>query len=219
MGFLAAAETLPGLIAGPFAGVFVDRRRRRPVLTGANVARALLLGLVPLAAAVGFRRLTLLYVIACLVGVAAVCFDTAHYAYLPWLAGRPRLLEANSRLQLSQSLAQVAGPSLGGTLVQLLNPMTALALDAGAFLLSALAIRMVPLDQPAPAARAPGRLEREIIAGLSAVFSHPALRLTAASLALFNLFAMMVSSQYVLYTVRTLGVTPPASSLRSTIRL
>src|SRR5687768_18492145 len=50
MGILGAAEFAPFLLVSLFAGVYVDRMRRRPILMWANLGRAALLGLIPLSA-------------------------------------------------------------------------------------------------------------------------------------------------------------------------
>ena len=50
MGLLGAAQTLPFLLFAVLAGVWVDRCRKRPILIGANLAKGLILGLVPLLA-------------------------------------------------------------------------------------------------------------------------------------------------------------------------
>ena len=53
MGLLAAAGSLPNLLFGFVAGVWVDRVRRRPILVWADIGRALLLVSIPAAAWMG----------------------------------------------------------------------------------------------------------------------------------------------------------------------
>src|SRR5215217_4422378 len=81
MGLLAAAGTAPFLLCSLPAGVWVDRRRRRPVLIAADVARAGLLTSIPLMAWRGILRIEQLYAVAFFVGVLGVFFEVAHYAY------------------------------------------------------------------------------------------------------------------------------------------
>src|SRR5437762_9846632 len=78
MGLLGAAGGAPILIVGLFAGVWVDRLRRRPVLIAADVGRALMLLTIPLASMLGFLTIELLCVVALLVGALNVLFDIAH---------------------------------------------------------------------------------------------------------------------------------------------
>jgi len=82
MGILSAVETAPFLLVGLFAGVWVDRLRRRPILLAA-------------------LTISLLYAVAFLVGILTVFFDVAYQSFLPALVGRGQLLEGNSKLELA----------------------------------------------------------------------------------------------------------------------
>jgi MFS family permease len=57
MGFLTAAEAIPSLLVGLFIGVWVDRYRRRPILIAADLGRAALLLVIPVAAILGVLRI------------------------------------------------------------------------------------------------------------------------------------------------------------------
>jgi MFS family permease len=118
MGVLQAAQYAPFLLIGLPAGAWVDRLRRRPILIGANLGRAMLLATVPLLAFLGLLRIEHLLALAFLVGILTVFFDVAYQAFLPALVRREDLVEGNSKLEASRSFAQVAGPNLGGILVQ-----------------------------------------------------------------------------------------------------
>src|SRR5690242_11809247 len=74
MGLLAALEKAPFLLVGLFAGVWVDRLRYRSVLVAADLGRALLLGSIPIAAALGVLSMQQLMVVALLAGVLTVFF-------------------------------------------------------------------------------------------------------------------------------------------------
>ena len=110
LGILTAAATLPSLLVSLPAGAWVDRLRRRPVLIGADWGRALLLGSIPLAAALGPLRIEYLYLVAALASALTVFFNVAADSYLPALIPRRQLVEGNSKLAASESLAQIAGP-------------------------------------------------------------------------------------------------------------
>jgi MFS family permease len=112
-GLLVAAQMAPAIVAGLFIGVWVDRLPRRPILVWSNIGSAIVIGTVPLAAALA-RSASQLYVVSLLGGAFAVSTDLARNAFVPALVGRARLVDANSRLQASSAAAQVAGPSLGG---------------------------------------------------------------------------------------------------------
>ena len=101
MGLQVLAETLPALLVGLFAGVWVDRLRRRPLLIAADIGRAILLGSIPGAALLGLLRIEYLYVVAFLAGTLTLLFDTAYGAFLPSIVEREQLIDGNSKLEVS----------------------------------------------------------------------------------------------------------------------
>src|SRR5262249_55865168 len=121
IGVLAAAGQAPMLMFGLFAGAWGDRRHRRPVMMLADLGRAAVLLVIPIAAALGLLSMGLLYVVAFLAGTLTVFFDVSYLSYIPALVGHDDLVEANGKLQASSSIAQVTGPGLGGLLVALLT--------------------------------------------------------------------------------------------------
>ncbi len=122
MGILGAMSSLPFILVGLLVGVWVDRRARRPLLIAADVGRAALLALVPVLAALHRLGFLDLSAIAFLVGCLTVVFDVAYQSYLPALVGRAAIVDGNSKLEATRALSQVAGPSVGGFLVQLRSP-------------------------------------------------------------------------------------------------
>lgn len=134
VGLLAATSRVPFPFLSLLAGVVVDRLPRRPILIVCDVGRCLVLASIPLAAMLNLLSLPQLFVTAFASGVLTVFFDVAYLSYVPVLAGRDELIDANARLQLGGSFAQVAGPGLAGLLVQLLGAARAIAADAGSFL-------------------------------------------------------------------------------------
>jgi len=73
MGLLAAVGTAPSLVVGLFAGVWVDRSRRRRLLIAGDIGRALLLATIPAAALLGGLSMAQLYLVGFLSGVLTVC--------------------------------------------------------------------------------------------------------------------------------------------------
>ena len=211
LGLLTAATTAPVLLIGLLAGVWVDRLRRRPILIVADVGRALLLGSIPLAALLGTLRIEQLYIVAALVSILTIFFDVAYQAHLPALVRREQLVEGNSKLGISGSVAVIAGPPLGGALVQLLSAPLAILVDAGSFLCSALALALIRKPEPAPAA--PGERQhiwRDIAAGLDVALRTPLLRTLLGTSVLFSLAGGIIGSLYNLYALRELGLSPVA---------
>jgi MFS family permease len=210
MGLLVAAGSAPYLVLGLAAGVWIDRTRRRPVLIGTDLARAVLLAAVPLLAVAGLLRIELLIAIALLLGTCAMLFELAYPSYLPTLVGPERLAQSNARLHASHSVAELGGPGLAGVLVQVVTAPFALLLDALTFLASALGLRAIRRPEPPPAPPEGRRdARREAAEGLRATFASPLLRAGACAAATYNLFWSAIEAVLVLYVVRELGM--PAS--------
>jgi predicted MFS family arabinose efflux permease len=208
-GLLVAFRMAPALVVGLFIGAWVDRLPRRPILVGSDVGSAIVIGSIPLAAAMGTLRLAQLYVVAFLAGVFAVSTELARTALVPSLVGRPGLVAANSRLQASSAVAQVAGPSLGGILVQALTAPTAMLFDAATFLVSAaLLVRIRARETVRP--REAGRsIWREIMEGLRWMRDHEIVFRCVIAIALANIEWFAVQAILVVYATRELGL-PPA---------
>ncbi len=207
VGALAAAGQAPMVLIGLFAGAWIERRKRRPVLIGADLARAFLLLSIPIAAIFDLLSMPLLYVVAFAVGIFTVFFDVSYMSFLPSLVGRDRLVEANSRLEASASGAQVAGPFIGGVLVGVLTAPFAMLVDAFSFLASALFLRRIETEEPE---REPAphdeTIWQQIGNGLRFVGHEPTLRALAGCSAVTNLTGYIFMAVYVIYMNRELGL-------------
>ncbi|MGH2587340.1 MAG: MFS transporter [Dehalococcoidia bacterium] len=218
MGLLGATGTLPFLLIGLFAGVWVDRLRRRPVLIAADLGRAVLLGSIPLAAALDQLTMAQLYAVSLLTGFLTVFFDVAYQAFLPSLVERRQLVEGNGKLEMSNSTARVAGPGLAGALTQLLSAPAAVLWDAISFLLSALFIGSIRGPEPAPNRKAErSGIWAEVREGLRLVLRDPLLRPLAISTAAGNLCTGVVTALFVLFLVETLHLAPAVIGLISAV--
>jgi len=205
MGLLSAAGSAPALLVGLFAGVWVDRFRRRPLLITADLGRAALLVTIPLASVLGLLRIEILYVVAFSAGVLTVLFDVSYLAFVPSLVAREWLVEANSKLEATSAAAQVVGPGLGGLLVGMLGAAFAVLIDALSFVASAMFISGVRVAEPAPADGRTG-VAAEIGEGLRVVLTRTILRVLAGCSATTALFGRMFLAVYVLYMTRDLGL-------------
>ncbi|HKG24292.1 MAG TPA: MFS transporter [Thermomicrobiales bacterium] len=214
VGVLAAAGQAPMLLVGLFAGAWVDRRHRRPVMMLADLGRAGVLLAIPIAAALDLLGMGLLYVVAFVAGTLTVFFDVSYLSYVPTLVGRNGLVEANGKLEATASVAQVTGPGLGGLLVALLTAPFAILVDAASFLVSALFLSRIRTTEPppAPAHERPGVLH-EIREGLRHVGHEPILRSLVGCSAVTNLFGYAFLAVYVLYMAQELGLGSAAIGL------
>jgi predicted MFS family arabinose efflux permease len=210
VGFLTAAAGLPHLIFGLFAGAWVDRLRRRPIMIASNLGRAAFLVIVPVAAWFGALRMELLIAVAFLAESLTVFFDIAYLAFVPTLVSRAQLVEANSKLQASASGAQVIGPALSGTLVRVLGAPFAILVDAASLLVSALFLLRIRTLEPAPEPSQGLSVFQEVTHGLGVLWSDRRLRALALASGVMNLGGFLFLSVYVLYLTRTLGLGPGA---------
>jgi MFS family permease len=215
VGLLGTAEFLPFLMIGLPAGVWVDRLRRRPILILGDLGRALALGSVPLAYELGVLHIIQLYVVAFVSGICTVFFDVAYQSYLPSLVDRDQLVEGNSKLEISRSGAQLAGPGLAGALIQLFKAPVAILVDSISYLGSAAFVFTIRKQEPPVPTHGPDgephpSMKTQIGEGLRYVFRHPLLRPIAFCTATSNFFGPMALAILILFAVRVLGLTPGA---------
>jgi len=176
MGLLGMAGSLPNLLFGLIAGVWVDRTRRRPLLVWADIGRALLLGSIPIAAWWGQVTFVHLWVVAFLAGTLTVFFQITAIAILPAIVTKTQLVEANSKLSMSDAVIALAGPGVAGGLVQVLSAPKAILVDAISYLLSALALGGIGMAEPTPT-RSRKTLLGEIGEGIRELIGTPLLRI------------------------------------------
>ena len=205
-GILGVVRFLPWILFTLPAGVWVDRMRRRPILIGADLARAVLLTSIPLAFVGGWLTLIQVYVVAFLAGTFEVFFDVAYQSYLPNIVERDELVEGNSKLELSRAASQVAGPTVAGFLIQAIQAPFAILFDAASYLAAAFFVGIIRREEAGPEPHDPATGERpsmwqEARAGVGYVFSNRYLRSIAATTGTANLFSNMSGAVLILYLV------------------
>ncbi len=209
MGWLLATESAPVLLLGMFAGVWVDRMRRRPLLVACDLGRACLLACIPLLAAIGALRIEHLFAVGAAAGALTVLFDVAYRSFVPDLVGREHMLAANSRLAVVDATAEITTPSLTGALVQIIAAPLVILLGSLSFVGSAVCILGIRRTESARAvAQATESVWQEIADGLRAVARSRLLRTLAGWEALSNFFGMFFGALYVLFGLRALGLSP-----------
>jgi MFS family permease len=214
MGLLHALRAGPVVLMGLFAGVWIDRVRRRPVMIAADLGRALLVALIPLATLLGWLRLELLFVVAPLVGVLSVCFEVANQSVVPALVRPAHLMRANSRLATSGAFAEITTPGLAGMLVQLISAPFTLLIDAVSFILSAISIWLIRADEShvpgdtTPRNSVTASVWRDLRDGLSLVRRSPVLRALAGFKATQEFFGGFYAVLYTIHALRDLEIGP-----------
>ncbi|HLK40038.1 MAG TPA: MFS transporter [Polyangiaceae bacterium] len=198
---------LPFILFALPAGVWVDRLRRRQILIVGDASRAVILALIPILWAFGVLQIWHLLVLTFVIGCFTVFFDVAYQSYLPALIEREHLVDGNSKLQLTVSIAQVGGPSLAGGLIGAITAPYAIVADAVSFVVSSVfMIRMrhrenLPrqdADEPRP------KMWPQVREGLAWVLGNRNLRAIAGCTGTSNFCTNLLFAVGLLYFVRVL---------------
>ena len=209
LAYLVIAASAAVLLVGLVAGAWVDRLRRRPILIWTDVIRAALLLWIPIASAAGALRIEQLYAVAFVEAGLASLFNAAYPAYVPSLIGTERIVDANSKLATSTSLAEIGGPGFAGALVQIVGAPFAMLVDALSFVVSAVSLAAIRAPEPSrPPRMAATRIGREIVEGLSLVRRHSILVPLATRSILAHVFGAFYGVLYSLYLLRELHLDP-----------
>ncbi len=209
MAYLVVSASLAVLLVGSVAGAWIDRLRRRPILIATDVARAALLFSIPIAQALGALRIEQLYAVAFLEACLATVFSSAYPAYVPSLIGLERVVEGNSKLALSASIAEVGGPGLAGALVQIISAPFAMLVDAWSFMVSALSLALIRAPEPSrPERTETTRIFQEVIEGLRVVRRHPIVFPLATRSIVAHVFGSFYGVLYSLYLLNDLHLDP-----------
>jgi hypothetical protein len=209
LGLFAALTLGAQAIVGVFAGALADRLPKRLLLIGADLARALVLAAIPLAALAGRLSLLEIYLAGVLMGAAGVVFDVADHAFLPALIDKADLTDGNAKLAATDAVAEVGGPALAGLLFQLVSPPLAVAVNAATYLASALLLgrlgksgaRAAPAHDDAP-------VGLDLTGGLRLVLSHPLVRPLWLSDLARSFFGAFYFVLYILFCINVLKLTP-----------
>lgn len=214
LGLVTASSTLAFALIGLPAGAWLDRWHRRGILIASDVARAVLIATIPLAAVLGVLSIAQLVAVSLLSGFARVFFDVGYQSYIPSVIGKDKLLAGNSAMETLRASGQVVGPGLGGILVTLIGAANVLMLQAVTFAVSAgslLAIRaregeiVQHPDRP--------KLWMQVREGLAFVARTRILRATAIASAASNFSFAIASAVTFIFMSRTLSLSPAAIGL------
>jgi MFS family permease len=212
VGLLTTLEFLAFPVLGLIAGVTADRVRRRPLLIASDIGRMVALASVPIAAYMHVLTIYQMYAVALLVGVFTVFFDVSYQSFLPALIDRGDLVEGNSKLEVSRSSAQVAGPGIAGLLIQAVGGAAAIVVDSLSYLVSAVAVLMIRKPEPRPL---PGTADgqkssvaAELREGLHAVFGNGVIWRTVGCTATSNLGSNIIFAVELIFFYRQLHLSP-----------
>jgi hypothetical protein len=206
------SEFVPYLLFGLVLGALVDRLPRKRLMLSSDVARALVIAIIPFLALAGDLRIWIIYAVAFVQSTLGIVFQCGEFAAIPSLVGGDDLVAANGRILATNSAGQVVGPVLAGALVTFVSISSLLFFDAGSFLVSAAALLLIRRSFNAPAPpdatpSAPSRILDDVKEGLRFVWSNPLLRSISIMMALINFTSATEYSQLVLFAHKVLHAT------------
>ncbi|MEU7168248.1 MFS transporter [Streptomyces morookaense] len=208
---------LPYLVFSLPAGVIADWFDQRRIMIACDVARMLLIASVPVAGLTGRLSLPYLYTVVGVSGTLTVLFTVAYRSRLPELVQRSQLIEANGKLGMCESLAELAGPAVGGVLAGLAGASRALFANVLTYALSAVTLSLIRV--PASEAGAPVGASQRVPfkaamgEGMAFVRRHAVLRRLLLCTSVSNFFVMALSSIAVTFMLRELHAPAAAVGL------
>ena len=210
LGITVTTEVLPYLLFGLLIGAWVDRLNRKRLMILTDLARALVIALIPLLALLGLLNVWWIYAVSFASSTLSIGFITAQFAAIPSLVNRDELVTANGRIQASFSTVNVLGPLIGGILISFLPVPALLLFDAISYLISAGSLALVSRSfnangQP----KAPTSIRADLLEGLRYVLRHPIIRSTTLMVGLVNVASVTASAQLVLFARRWLAASDP----------
>ena len=205
VGVLTALEALPFPLFGLFAGVLVDRTRKLPMIIACDIGRGLALLAIPICMWFGALTMEVLYVAGFLVGMLTVIGWPAYQVFMTERVGRENLVEANAKIGISDSAAQLVGPGVAGALIQWLTAPFAIMVDAISFFFSAWMLRGIPPRASDEPKALPRSVRSEIGEGLRAIWQNRTLRAIVWAIATWQVFRHAFIAIVVLYAARVLG--------------
>ncbi|WAZ26139.1 MFS transporter [Streptomyces cinnabarinus] len=206
VGVVNAARWLPYLLFGLLAGVLVDRCRRKPVMVGTDLARAVLLAAIPVLYALDRLGITTLCLCVFAVGLMSLLFEAASQSYVPQLVPRELLNAGYARTEQASAVAGSTGPLIAGVLIKYLGAPLAVLLDALTYLVSGLLLASVKADDPAPERGTRRGVGKELSEGVAWVYRHRTLAPIALTSHAMLLFNTMVSTVFVVFALRELRI-------------
>ena len=196
------ASLLPQAVLGPFAGVYVDRWKRKRTMIAADMFVALCSFILGLLFYYDMAELEYIYLLLALRSVGNAFHSPAMQAAIPLLAPESELMRIAGVNQAIQSASSIAGPALGAILITSFNMTTVMLCDVAGALIACTALLFVFIPDPAPKEiKEKPSVIREMKEGLQEVRRHKGIAWLMGISVLVTFFLMPVATLFPLMTV------------------
>ena len=228
---VALAETIPSLVVGPIAGVFVDRWDKRRTMLVMDVSRALLIVLLLFTTGLAVfpllgnghgtltERLGSIYTIIVLASICAQFFNPSRSALIRDIVPEEQLTKASSSMNIAFNVALILGPTLAAPLYFLFGAQWAIGIDALSFLVSfAFIIAIRPPEAARSVAKgAKGNYFREFVAGLRFLMGNRVLMVLLITGVILGLGTGIFNALYLFFVVQNLHTPVGLAGLFTTL--
>ena len=205
-------QTIPPLLFGPLIGVWLDRLPKKVVMIWVDLIRTLLILLIPALYAAEALTLERLYLLVFVTAIVSTIFGPALASATPQIVVRSQLTAANALLQSTTNIGMLAGPAIGGIGIALVGAQNVLYLDAATFLISALCLMPVKVNEQRHSLRwqeQSSSMIHDLKTGFRFVFlQHRLVFMLMMTAALYNLGASAFMFLLPVIAKQSLGVGP-----------
>lgn len=192
LGIVAAASSLPVLLFSLWAGVFIDRLPKRPVIIATQVVSMLLAFVLAALVFLNVVQFWHVVVLATLLGVVNTVDMPARQSFVPEMVGRDKA-DLTNAIALNSSIfnaARVVGPAVAGLLVAAVGEATAFTINGVSYLaaIAGLMMMRLPPSEREMSHRAP---LAELIEGVRYVWRDPLKRVLIGALMIQTIFGTL----------------------------
>lgn len=212
VGILKASESIAFPLLGLFAGVLADRSNPKKIMIITDLLQALVILFVPVVFMMDMLTIKFLIVVALIMGILHVFSNVSFLALIPKTVEERKLTASNSKLNMSQSFAQVVGPAISGFIVKVLGNVLTLIVDGVSFLLSALLLLFIKV-KPIEVKKENRSVKSDILNGLKFVLSNSNLRFLLLVTAIGNLGFSIIQPLFLVKAYRYHNLTPDQMGL------
>ncbi|MDQ6732737.1 MAG: MFS transporter [Nitrospirota bacterium] len=212
---IGVLQTVPPILFSPLIGVFVDRFPKKAILIATDVARAILIGVIP--CMISAERFTVesLYLLVFLYGIATAMFVPTLSSSVPFMVSRPQFTAANALLQSTTSIGIIMGPALSGFGIAMSSSQEVLCLNAATYLASAVCLLPIHLTSALTSASMASRpdnpfnaLMRDLVEGMRYAFGHHSILLIIFMASLYTFAAGAFTTLFPVFGKKLLDLGP-----------